>query len=53
MGWSGPNKATKTTLIRVFPPCAIVRVADREALSISVNVATSAREGVVPPPAMI
>ena len=50
--WSGLNKVTRTTLIRVWAPHSMARVADRETLSGVFIVAVSAREVVASPPVM-
>ena len=48
VGWSGPNKVTRNTLIRAWDPCVMYRVSDRETLSNTFSVAASTRECATP-----
>ena len=52
VGWSCPNRLTRTTLSRAWDPRARVRVDGKETLSGAISVAASANEGVAPPPVM-
>ena len=52
MGWSGPNKVTRTTLIHVWVPHTMDKVDSRETPPGSVSMFASAREGAAPLPAM-
>ena len=52
MGWSGPNRVTRTVLSPTWDPNAMTRVAGRVTSSGDVSGAASAREDAAPPPAM-
>ena len=52
LGWSFPNKVTRTTLSRACIPCDMAMVGGKETPSGVVSVAASSSEGAVPPSAM-
>ena len=52
VSWSVQNRVVRTTLIRVWDPCDMARVAGRETPDVVINVAASSKEGSEAPTAI-